>query len=546
MLVIWTTLVAFVFDLRRSVNEEARLELSNAINAMRSHTAHVYADAKTLLRVADEWLADQPSGTPFGRFEYLRQMLRDVEGSPDGLSMPVALINAAGNGVWREPQPDLKTDTYVGDRDYVREALIRSDNSFYVGVPIRSRIDDRKVLPISMGAQPNNMGIRVITTIIQEDDFSNVMGQLTDIAPATIGLVRDDGTLLFVWPPNEALKGHVVEGFTDILARGAMPARTEDVLPSLDGDGTLEVTFTRIESEPIIIFAGMKTNDLTAVKRSESTVPAILAILATIVIAPLGFSLILQMKRRADKAAKLAAALAKAEVANESKAHFLANMSHELRTPLNAIIGFSDILTRELFGPLGSPDYRDYAKDIGDAGRQLLGIISQILDTAKLESGTLALADVATDLGEDLAACTRLLAGQCDAKQLKIVLDLPSGLPPVRMEGLHLRQVMLNLFGNAIKFSKPGSEITINVAHEGPSSLRVTIHDQGAGIKQEDMDELFKPFSQVEKSLSRQYGGVGLGLVNTRRIIEAYGGKVWLESSYGMGTSAIFVVPVIA
>ncbi|MDY0874230.1 cache domain-containing sensor histidine kinase [Dongia rigui] len=545
LLVIWATLIAFVFDMRQSVNDEARLELSHAINAMRAHTSHVYGDAKSLLRTANQWLVDQPAGAQFSRFEHLRHQLREVEGSSGGLSMPVALINAAGNGVWREPRPALNTDTYVGDRDYVSVPLRSSPGSFYVGAPIRSRISDKKILPISMRAHPNNMGIRVIATTIEEDDFSNVMGQLTDVAPATIGIVRDDGRLLFVWPPNEALKGNVIKGFTDVLARGAMPARAEDLLPSLDGDGMLQVTFSRIDSDPIIVFAGIKTSDLAEVKRSESTVPAILAILATIVIAPLGFALILQMKRRADRAAMLAAALAKAEVANDSKAHFLANMSHELRTPLNAIIGFSDILTRQLFGPLGSPNYREYAKDIGDAGRQLLGIISQILETAKLESGTLALADVATDLGEEVGTCIRLLAGQCDARQLRIIQDLPAGLPLVRMEGLHLRQVLLNLLGNAIKFSTPGGEITVNAAVEA-SSVRVTVRDHGAGIKPEDMGELFKPFSQIEKSLSRQYGGVGLGLVNTRRIIEAYGGKVWLESRFGEGTSAIFVVPVIA
>ncbi|MBK8157728.1 MAG: hypothetical protein IPK59_02675 [Rhodospirillaceae bacterium] len=113
------------------------------------------------------------------------------------------------------------------------------------------------------------------------------------------------------------------------------------------------------------------------------------------------------------------------------------------------------------------------------------------------------------------------------------------------MEPVHFRQVILNLVGNAIKFSRPGGRIEINAQLQGDTMLRIVVRDHGIGIKPEDMSELFTPFSQVEKSLSRQHGGVGLGLVNTRKLVEAYGGKVWLESDYGVGTTAIVVIPVV-
>jgi signal transduction histidine kinase len=544
LLAIWATFFAFVVDRRSSVDDEARQELNNAINAMRAQTASVYLDAKKLLRLTDEWISHQPEGSSFGAFEQLRAMLRDIQ-LPGEQKLSVGLINAAGNGVWRDPAPATWGNTSLGDRDYVSGLLDRPPGTYFVGAPVLGRGSGKKALPIALRAMPNHLGIRIVSTSIDEDNFSNAMSGLTDLVPATVGLLRDDGTLLFVWPAREDLKGRHIPGFTDVLARAAMAARSEDVLPSLDGDGQLRVTFSRIAAEPLIAFAGMKESDLSAVVRSESLVPVTIAALATAVIAPMGLWLILLMQRRAAEAAKLALALDRAEAANESKSHFLANMSHELRTPLNAIIGFSDVLKGELFGPLGSRNYLDYSKDIGDAGRHLLGIISQILESAKLDSGTLVKADAAADVHASVAATIRLLAERAEARGISVASHLPAQLPQVKMDAVHLRQILINFIGNAIKFSHPGGQVEIDAAIEPPGFLRVSIRDHGIGIKPEDLDELFKPFAQVEKSLSRQHDGVGLGLVNSRRIVEAYGGRAWLESTYGRGTSAIFTVPVI-
>ncbi|MBK8157729.1 MAG: hypothetical protein IPK59_02680 [Rhodospirillaceae bacterium] len=157
----------------------------------------------------------------------------------------------------------------------------------------------------------------------------------------------------------------------------------------------------------------------------------LLAVLTTFVIGWLGIWLRSLMKREADKAERLSEALIKAESASESKSEFLANMSHELRTPLNAIIGFSEVLSRETYGPLGARQYRDYSKDICDAGHHLLGIITQILDMAKIESGTLTNSTNVADLADNFDACNRLLSGKAEERQIEIVLGALEGLPPV-------------------------------------------------------------------------------------------------------------------
>nr|WP_298684607.1 ATP-binding protein [uncultured Dongia sp.] len=540
---VWLAIGGYVFQVHRETYHEAEVELRGAANVMNAHANRTYQAAKGILVVVEHWLTDQNDRITYRALDDLARLLDALQGTAHE-PFAVRLINAADTGVWRHPKATLNADNFLGDRDYVSQLRVAPPGMFFLGTPVLGRASGTKVLPVGYRVAANTLGIKYASAIIKEANFANAYSGLTDVAPSTVGLIRADGTVLFVWPIDENIKGKVMSGMSDVVA--AKPAGSSGLLtlPSLDGDGQSLVHYARFDGEPLAVFVAMKLSDIEIAWRDAIAVPMLLAVMATIVVMILGSWLIGLMRRNASKALELATALAKAEAANETKMHFLANMSHELRTPLNAVIGFSEVLENELFGPLGAKAYRTYAKDIGDSGRHLLGIISQILETAKLESGTLADADTVADLAEHLPACLRLLADKAASQQVHLAPCLLVDLPPLKIDPLHLRQVLINLIGNAIKFSHPGDTVEIDALVKPGGMLRLEIRDQGVGIKPENMTELFKPFSQVETSLSRQHGGVGLGLVNTRWLVEAYGGRVYLESVYGQGTTAVVELPI--
>jgi PAS domain S-box-containing protein len=238
-------------------------------------------------------------------------------------------------------------------------------------------------------------------------------------------------------------------------------------------------------------------------------------------------------KRREAEA--LREARDQATAASRSKSEFLANMSHELRTPLNAIIGFSEALERELFGPIGSPRYREYAEDIRDSGVHLLSLINDILDLSKIEAGHFKLHEDEAELDRIIETATRIVRHR--AAQANIALEVTLPEPPVTLvaDERALKQVLINLVSNAVKFSPDGSLVRVNT-HLGPDTLRISVSDQGAGIAAEDIPRALTPFTQLDGSLSRAHEGTGLGLPLAKHLTELHGGKLTIESVVGKGT----------
>lgn len=232
-----------------------------------------------------------------------------------------------------------------------------------------------------------------------------------------------------------------------------------------------------------------------------------------------------------------------ATAASRSKSEFLANMSHELRTPLNAIIGFSEALERELFGPIGSPRYREYAEDIHDSGVHLLSLINDILDLSKIEAGHFKLHEDDTDLNHIIGAATRIVRHRAQQANIAIELSLPE--PPIALvaDERALKQVLINLVSNAVKFSPDGSLVRIE-AHVRPDCLRISVIDEGVGMAPEDIPRAMTPFTQLDGSLSRAHEGTGLGLPLAKHLAELHGGKLRIESQVGAGTAVHVDLPL--
>jgi PAS domain S-box-containing protein len=240
------------------------------------------------------------------------------------------------------------------------------------------------------------------------------------------------------------------------------------------------------------------------------------------------------------KAAELTAALHHAETANKAKSAFLAAMSHELRTPLNAILGFSDVLKGELFGPVGSEQYKEYAQDIHDSGARLLRTINDVLDIARLDSGEMNLDLRPTALRDAVEDCQAAVAAQAEAARIALHCGVPSVL--VLADPRRLRQMLSNLLSNALKFTPNGGRISID-ASESPNGLAIVVSDTGIGIAREDIPKALDRFGQIDSSLARKYEGSGLGLPLTKELAELHGASLSIESAPGKGTSVTIFFP---
>lgn len=230
-----------------------------------------------------------------------------------------------------------------------------------------------------------------------------------------------------------------------------------------------------------------------------------------------------------------------AEYANHSKTTFLANMSHELRTPLNGIIGFSQIMKDQLFGELGNEQYVEYIGDIYSAGEHLLRVINDILDISRLEIGEIEFNTSRTDLIEILQTCMRMVADQADAKGITISIKASPDIPDIMADQTRMKQIILNLLWNSVKFTPSGS-ITIS-ADAKEDGLRISVKDTGVGIPEEDINLVLEPFGQSRKGAMVAHEGVGLGLHLVKSFTELHGGTLVLASEVDIGTTVSLHFP---
>jgi signal transduction histidine kinase len=245
---------------------------------------------------------------------------------------------------------------------------------------------------------------------------------------------------------------------------------------------------------------------------------------------------------KAKLADELRAARDAAEHANQAKSQILTNMSHELRTPLNAIIGFAEVIRDAMLEPVAAR-YREYARNIHSSGHHLLGLINDVLDLAKIDTGRMDLNEEEVDVSRLIATCLPLMAERAKKGGVELVVPPAPNLPPIRVDRLRLKQVVLNLMSNAIKFTPSGGKVTLAALPTADGGLTIKVADTGIGIRAEEIPRALEPFQQVEQNLSRRFEGSGLGLPLAKQLVELHGGTLTIMSELGKGTTVFISLP---
>jgi PAS domain S-box-containing protein len=233
-----------------------------------------------------------------------------------------------------------------------------------------------------------------------------------------------------------------------------------------------------------------------------------------------------------------------AEYASQLKGTFLANMSHELRTPLNAIIGFSDIIRNEIYGSLSSPKYIEYASDIFKSGNHLLDLINDILDLSKIEAGGQSLMEDDLEILPFIEDCIRGVEPQRQQAGVDLKVSIAADLPCIFVDPRLMKQVLLNLMSNAIKFTPKSGQVEVSSYLDVRGGLVIAVEDTGIGIRKDDIQKALTPFVQIDSELSRKYQGTGLGLPLSKNLVELHNATFSVESTFGVGTKVIITLPV--
>ncbi|XHC11010.1 ATP-binding protein [Labrenzia sp. ac12] len=249
-----------------------------------------------------------------------------------------------------------------------------------------------------------------------------------------------------------------------------------------------------------------------------------------------------QARQLVEMAEKYQEEKTRAEAANKAKSEFLANISHELRTPLNAIIGFSDIMTQEMFGPVGTDRYSDYCKDIYSSGTYLLNVINDILDMSKIEAGRMSIETETVNASESAEDASRIVTGAATEKNITVTTDVVENVS-VHADKRALKQILLNLLANAVKFTPDNGTVTLRARPRG-DKLHFEVIDTGIGISERDIERLAQPFVQVENQFTKTHQGSGLGLAIARSLVELHGGALVIKSEVKKGTTVSFTLPL--
>ncbi len=433
----------------------------------------------------------------------------------------------------------------------------RPDQELFVSTPILARLNGEWMIYLARPlTDPQGGFAGVVLVGISTSYFEGYFSTIDLGATSAISLINDQSTLIARWPKADDMIGNVLSGWSS----GARPATgNSTIYLTEDHDQDLRhVVVTRLQVQDTPLYLAVSRSQRAALQPWRYVLVWIV-VFALISMAVLGVltwfilravrdeerwsgTLLERETRLSLQAVELATARDLAETANRARGEFLANMSHELRTPLNAILGFSEILEKELFGPLGDQRYKEFAVDIHSSGKHLLEIIGNILDLAKVDAGKLDLYEQDVDMVELMNICARLMTEAADAAGVKFDVIAPLTSVSIQGDSTRIRQIFLNLLSNAIKFTPSGKRVVLT-GEAVDGGFRFRVIDTGIGMTEQEAEQAMQPFRQIDNSLARRYQGTGLGLPLTKSLVELHSGTMEIKSVKGEGTTVTVWLP---
>jgi len=543
---LWGGILLHLHYDRTQTIEHARVNVVNLSQAFDEHiTSFLRAVDQTLLGLKHDYERDPVAFDPATALSQ-HVVLR-------GVSLQVGTIDADGF-VSSSSAATSSERIYVGDREHFTVHRGVDTDALFISKPIFGRVSGRWSIQVTRRlnhADGSFAGVMLISLDPQYlaaffnridlggDGFISVVGRDDMVVRARTSAIGANA-------PARNLTGTTLPA---MLAKA--PSGTYETVSPVDAVYRI-VGYRALDEYPLVVVVGMSRDDILASFDTRATWLISGGGLISLIFLCVAFFLIRQNARQRrtestlrSQSTELLKRREEADHANRAKSQFLANMSHELRTPLNAIIGFSDLMRNSVFGPIGSPKYLGYARDIHRSGEHLLGLINGVLDMSKIEAGRYDLQIEDVHLGNIASDCARIVSVPAEQAMIALAAAFDSELPLVRADARALKQILLNLLSNAVKFTPKGGRVSVTAASVPDDMIAISVTDTGIGIAEDELGRVFEPFRQAESATARNYGGTGLGLAITKRLVELNGGSLVIESRVGVGTTVTILIPAV-
>jgi PAS domain S-box-containing protein len=452
---------------------------------------------------------------------------------------------------------DLKAEQVTGrgiDEFMDRETALHFQQSFEVCVA--------KKRSVTIQALPGVPGsIRVygfyISPVLDENGellYLDIIGQLDVADQSIVQRERDDAISLLtsIFDVSEIgivvtdLSGRIVR-VNDSFIRTFGWAREELLNADFTGFVTPDERARARSNHEEYIRSGVRSSGEMKIIRKDGAIANALFTTATLELSQkrrFQVTTVMDITLRKQMEQSLRVAKDQADAANRAKSVFLANMSHELRTPMNAIIGFSEMMIKETFGALGHPKYKEYIGDVHSSANHLLEIINEVLDMSKIEAGRIEIDEGEIDLKGLIESVSRMMDSRAFGNDVKLKVEIAPDLPDIKGDQRLIRQVLINLVTNAVKFSKKGGSVGVAAYMLEDGRLQITVSDEGVGIRKDKIKQAMEPFGQVsDRAENAAYQGTGLGLPLAKAMVNLHDGTLNLESEVGQGTTVFVKLP---
>ena len=544
--------------LRNQTIEDSDREMATVSRVTAERTSQTFAAADVLVRSIVDMAMKPGLGEPAAlderaRTESFHEALFRLQKLLPEIDV-TAVVDADGDVIGSSREYPVSA-VNLAKTSFFAALKEKPDSDLVLSEPIRSRLTGNPTLYLARSMVDGEGRFQgIVLAAISVNYFQRYFSGIDLGATSTVTLVTSDKRVLARWPDTEGLVGRVIQP----LASGPRPASGETVTFVTHGNSTRRIVVTRFEIGQTPMFLAISRTEgallqpwrsaLVFIVLFAATSLVVLGVLAIFVLRAVrheerwGNALMEREVRLSRQAIELAHARDVAETANRARGEFMANMSHELRTPLNAILGFSEILERGLFGPLGDPRYREFAADIHSSGKHLLQVISNILDLAKVDAGKLELFTQDFDIVETMQSCGRLMSESANAGG--VALEVLAPQVPVYIQGdvTRIRQILLNLLSNAVKFTPRGNTVTLT-GEPVEDGFLLRIADTGIGMTEEETTKTMEPFHQIDSSLAHRYQSTGLGLPLTKSLVSLHEGEMDIRSVPGEGTTVTVWLP---